>query len=90
MSKLAASYNTFGTYLGIPLDKLEELEKPITSDECMHKTLNWWVKLKRKAATIEILIAAVRSPIIDNEALAQAIERNPKMREGVCIHRSSQ
>lgn len=78
---LAADWMLFGAYLEIPSSKLQTLENCTTCEKCMYKTLNEWVTLKVKEATIENLIAAVRSRIVDNESLAQTIENDPNIRE---------
>ena len=72
----------FGTYLGIPYHRLQEIDEATKMGVLMLGVLNEWIHLKPEEATIQALIGAVRSPaIINNESLAQRIESDTRIKE---------
>ena len=78
---IAHDWMMFGTHLGIPYHKLQEIGGPTNVGTCMLATLNEWISLKPQEATIHNLISAIRGPVIENNLLAQHIEGDSTIKE---------
>ena len=79
--EVAHDWMMFGTFLGVPYRKLQEIGGPTNVGTCMLATLNEWITLRPQEATIHNLITAIRGPIIGNELLAQCIEGDSTIKE---------
>ena len=79
---IASDWMMFGIFLGVPHSKLKALQDSTNTNMiCMYETLHKWISWKPKEATIQAMIGAVRSGIIDNESLAQLIESDTRIKE---------
>ena len=71
---IAYNWMMFGTFLGIPYDKLQAIGEPTNAGTCMLATLNEWITFKPQEATILNLICAVGGSLIGNMPLVQRIK----------------
>ena len=79
---IASDWMMLGIFLGVPHSKLKALQDPANTNViCMYETLHKWISWKSEEATIQALIGAVRSGIIDNESLAQHMESDTRIKE---------
>ena len=66
-------WSTFCLFLGVKKHKLDRIEEQMTTEMYFQNMLASWITENDKQATIHKILEALKSPLIENNALAQRL-----------------
>lgn len=81
LNEIAHEWYTLGTNLRVDIAQLEKIDRSLSATVCLSRTLQEWIKLRGRQATLPALVQAIKSPLVGNRKLAIEIERDKKMKK---------
>ena len=75
LDEMIPDWSTFCLYLGVKQTKLDRIEQQVTTKKQTQKMLDGWIRAN-KQATIQKILEALESSLIENNALAARLKRD--------------
>ena len=79
LDEMIPQWSTFCLFLGVKKTQLNKIEKQVSTKICTQNMLETWMAEKDKQATIQKILEALESPLIENNALAKRLRENEKV-----------
>ena len=81
LDEMIPQWSTFCLFLGVKKPQLNKIEMQVTTKVQAQNMLESWMNEKAEQATIQRLLEAVESPLIENRALGKRLRENEKVKE---------